>query len=109
MKYFLLRGNFVIYLFDVVTIFYDVRVTLYFGTLELLVEVTLQLSFVFGRNHVTYLFDVVMFFYDVEITLYFGMFELRMEVTLQLRFVFVRHCDVFFITSQLNVRCRYVF
>ena len=28
-----------------------------------------------------------------------------MEITLQLRFVFARHCDVFFITSQL----RYLF
>ena len=40
------------------------------------------------------------------------MFELRMEVRLQLRFVFLRHCDVFFITSQLLylfVQCTYVF
>ena len=40
------------------------------------------------------------------------MFELRKEITLQLRFVFARHCDVFFIASQLRylfVRCSYVF
>ena len=38
------------------------------------------------------------------------MFELRMEITLQLCFVFARHCDVFFITSQLRyllARCSY--
>ena len=91
MKYFLLCDNYVIFLFDVVTIFYDVRITLYFGTLELRMEVTLELRFVFfrhrdiillRRSYVIYLFDVVMFFDDVRITLYFGMFELRMEVTL---------------------------
>ena len=49
-KYFLLRDNYVIYLFDVVTIFYDVRIMLYFGTLELRMEVTLQLHFVFVRH-----------------------------------------------------------
>ena len=40
------------------------------------------------------------------------MFELRKEITLQLRFVFARHCDVFFIASELRylfVRCSYVF
>ena len=52
------------------------------------------------------------FFYDVRITLHFGTFKLRIEVTLQLRSVLVRHCDVFFITSQLRylfVRCSYIF
>ena len=56
--------------------------------------------------------DVVMFFENVRITLYFGTFELRIDITLQLRFVFARHCDVFFITSQLRylfVRCSYSF
>ena len=113
---FLLRYNYVIYLFDVVTF-------------ELRLEITLQLRYVFSRhcdvillrhndvvllrhNYVIYLFDVVMFFDFVRITLYFGMFKLRMEITLQLRFVFVRHCNVFFITSQLRyllVCCSYVF
>ena len=37
----LLRHNDVIYLFDVVTFFYHVRITLYFGTFELGAEVTL--------------------------------------------------------------------
>ena len=76
--------------------------------------ITLQLSFVFflivtyfmlRHNYVIFLFDVVTYFHDVRITLYFDTFELRMEITLQVRFVFVRHCDVFFITSQL----RYLF
>ena len=126
---FLLRYNYVIYLFDVVTFFDNVRITLYFATFELRLEITLQLRYVFSchcdvillhYNHVVllrhkyiiYLFDVVTFFDNVRITLYFGTFELRMEITLQLRFVFARHCDVFFITSQLCylfVRCSYVY
>ena len=68
--------------------------------------------FLLRHNYVIYLFDVVTFFDNVRITLYFGTFELRMEITLQLRFVFARHCDVFFITSQLRylfVHCSYVF
>ena len=66
----------------------------------------------FCYNNVIYLFDVVTFFNNVRITLYLGTFELRMEITLQLHFVFARHCDVFFISSQLRylfVRCSYVF
>ena len=113
---FLLRYNYVIYLFDVVTF-------------ELRLEITLQLRYVFSRhcdvillrhndvvllrhNYAIYLFNVVTFFDNVRITLYFGSFELRTEITLQLRFVFAGHCDVFFITSQsryLFVRCSYVF
>ena len=38
------------YLFDVVTFFCDVRITLYSGTLELCMEVTLQLRFIFVRH-----------------------------------------------------------
>ena len=38
---FLLRYNYVIYLFDVVTFFDDVRITLYFSTFELRTEITL--------------------------------------------------------------------
>ena len=87
---------------------------------ELRMEITLQLCF-FPRHcnvfllrysYVIYLLDAVTFFDNVRITLNFGTFELRMEITLQLRFVFARHCDVFFITSQLRylfVRCSYVF
>ena len=73
---FLLRYNYVIYLFDVVTF-------------ELRLEITLQLRYVFARhvfllrhNYVIYLFDVVTFFDDVRITLYFSTFELRIEITL---------------------------
>ena len=82
---------------------------LYFGTLELRMEVSLQLHFVFVRHcevffitfQLRYLFVPCSYdFYNARITLYFGLLELRMEVTLQLRFTFVRHCDVFFITSQ---------
>ena len=103
------RHNYLIYLFDVITLFHDVRITLYFGTFELCMELTLQLRlflfvivtyFLLCRNYVIYLFDVVTVFYDIKITLYFGTFELRMEITLHLRFVFVCHCDVFFIASQ---------
>ena len=101
--------------------FDNVRITLYFDTFELRMEIKLQLSFVCARhcdvfllrhNYVIYLFVAVTFFDDVKITLYFSTFELRMDITLQLRFVFARYCDVFFITSQLRylfVRCSYVF
>ena len=125
---FLLRYNYVIYLFDVVTFFDNVRITLYFGTFELRLEITLQLRYVFARhcdvillrhndvvslrlNYAIYLFDVDTIFGNVSITLYFVAFELRVEIKLQLRFVFARHCDVFFITSQLRylfVCCSYV-
>ena len=108
---FLLRHNYVIYLFDVVTFFDNVRITLYFGTFELRLEITLQLRYVFPRhcdvillrhndivllrhNNVIYFFDVVTFFDNVRIMLYFGTFELRLEINLQLRYVFARHCDV---------------
>ena len=46
---FLLRYNYVICLFDVVTFFDNVRIMLYFGTFELRTEITLQLPFVFVR------------------------------------------------------------
>ena len=77
-------GYYVIYLFDMVTFFNDVRIMLYFGTFELRMEVTLQLSSFFvrhcdvsllRRNYSIYLFDVVTFFNDVRIMLYFGTFE----------------------------------
>ena len=88
--YFLLRHNYVIYLFDVVMFFEKVRITLYFGKFELRIEITLQLRFIFARHcdifllrhkYVIYLFVVVTFFDDVRITLYFGTFELRTEIT----------------------------
>ena len=47
---FLLRYNYVIYLFDVVTFFDNVRITLYFGTFGLRLEITLQLLYVFARD-----------------------------------------------------------
>ena len=39
--YFLLLYSFLIYLFDVVTFFDEVRITLYFGTFDILTEITL--------------------------------------------------------------------
>ena len=89
---FLLRYNYVIYLFDVVTFFDNVRITLYFGTLELRLEITLQLRYDFAHhcdvillchndvvllrhNYVIYLLDVVTLFDNVRIALYFGTFE----------------------------------
>ena len=65
--YFLLRHNYVIYLFDVIMFFDEVRITLYFDMFELHMERTLQLRF-FARhcgifllrhNCVIYLFVVV--------------------------------------------------
>ena len=74
-----------------VTLFDDVRITLYFGTFELHVEITLQLRFAFARhcdiffirhNYVVCFFVVVTFFDDAKITLYFITFKLRTEITL---------------------------
>ena len=92
--------------------FDNVRITLYFGTFKLRLEITLQIRYVFARhcdvislrhndgvllshNYVMHLFDVVRFFDNVRTTLYFGTFKLRMEITLQLHFVFARHCGIF--------------
>ena len=47
---FLLRYNYVIYFFDAVTFFDNVRITLYFGMPELCLEITLQLRYVFSRH-----------------------------------------------------------
>ena len=116
---FLLCYNYVIYLFDVVTFFDNVRIKLYFGTFELRLEIILQLRYVFARhcdvillrhndvtllrhNYVIYVLNIVTFFDNVRITLYFGTFKLRMEITLQLRSVLIQHCNIFFITSQLR-------
>ena len=88
---FLLRHNYVIYLFDVVTFFDNVRITLYFGTFGLHMEITLHYVsflllivtyFLLRHNYVISLFIVVPFYDDVRITLYFSTFELRTEVTL---------------------------
>ena len=97
LTYFLFRHNYVICLFDVATIFDDVRITLYFGTFELRMEMTWKLRFVFVRhcdfflfhyNYVIYLFVVVVtFFDDIRNRYYFATFELRMKITLQLCFI----------------------
>ena len=74
-------------MFRVVTLFDDVRITLYFGTFELLMEITLQLRFVSARHC-----DV--FF-----------------ITSQLHYLFVRCSYVFLMTLELRyilVRSNYV-
>ena len=48
--HFLLLHNCVIALFDVVTFFEDIRITLYVGTFELHIEITLELRFVFVHH-----------------------------------------------------------
>ena len=58
----LLGHNYVTYLFDVVTIFDNVIIKLYFDAFELRIEKSLQLRFVFARHC-----DV---FYYVTITLF---------------------------------------
>ena len=89
--YFLLRHNYVIYLFHVVTFCDNVRITLYFGTFELrmkkrynYVSFSLVIVTYFSLRHsyVIYLFLAVTFLDDVTITLYFSTFELRTEITL---------------------------
>ena len=68
---FLLRLNYVIHLFDVVTFLSDVRITFYFGKFELRMEITLQIRFVLVRHC-----DI--FF-----------------ITSQLRYLFARYSNVF--------------
>ena len=85
---FLLRHNYVIYLFDGITFFNDVRITFYFDMFGLHMDIKLKLCFVFARhcdvfllryNYAICLFDVVTFFDNVRFTLYFGTFELRLK------------------------------
>ena len=81
-------------------------------------EITLELHFAFVR----YFFTSQLRYLFVRCTyvclrphnyvIFCDTFELLMEMTWQLRFVFVRHCGVFFITSQIRYlfgRCSYVF
>ena len=49
--YFLLRRNYVIYLFDAVAFFNEFRVTFYFGTFKLRKEIMLQLRSVLVRHY----------------------------------------------------------
>ena len=76
---------------------------------ELRMEITLQLCLFFFARHC----DVLILRYNYVIYLFDAVtLELRLEITLQLRFVSARHCNVFFVTSQLRylfVRCSYVF
>ena len=78
LRYFLLRHNYVIYLFDVLTFVDHIRITLYFVMFELRMEITLQLRFLFARHC-----DV--FF-----------------ITSQLRYLFVRCSYVFLVTLELR-------
>ena len=95
---FLLRYNYVICLFDVVT--FELRLEKLYNYVVFARHCDVILLrhngiVLLRHNYVIYLFDVVTFFGDVRIALYFSTFELRTEITLQLRFVFARHCDVF--------------
>ena len=47
---FFISSNYIIYLFDLVTIFDNIRVALYFGTFELRMEMTWKLRFIFVRH-----------------------------------------------------------
>ena len=73
---FLLRHNYVIYLFNIVTFFDNVRMTLYFCTFELRMEITLNYVsfflvlvtyFLLRQNYVIYLLVVVTFFDKLEL------------------------------------------
>ena len=116
---FLFRHNYVICLFEVVTFFDDVRITLLrsnyvrkWGENYVLFLFIIVTCFLVRYNYVIYLFNIVTFFDDVRNRFDFGTFELPMEITLQLHLVFVRHFNVIFLISQLSylfVRCSYVF
>ena len=94
---FLFRHNYVIYFFDVVTIFDDVRIKFIlvrsnyvWKWLENYISCLFAIVtyFLFRCNYVIYLFVVVVtFFDDIRNRYYFATFELRMKITLQLRFI----------------------
>ena len=81
------RHNYIIYLLDVViffivVIFHNVRITLYFGTFELRMEITLQLCFVLAHH-----FDVFLLRHNYVINLFVVVTSL---MTLELRYILVR-------------------
>ena len=118
---YLLRHNYAIYLFDVLTLFKTLQLRYILLRSNYLWKLrdnyvsflfVILTYFLLRQNYVIYLFDVVTFFDDVRNRFYFGTLESRMEIALKLRFVFVRHCNVFFITSKLLcllVQCSYDF
>ena len=78
-------------MFDAVTFFDNVSITLYFDMFELRMEITLQLRFVFACHcdvffiisQLRYLFVRCSYvFDDVRITLHSSTFDLRTEITL---------------------------
>ena len=83
---FLLRYNYVICLFDVVTFFDNVRVTLYSGTFELRLEITLQLRYVFAR----YCEVIIVRHNDLVLLRHSYIIYLFDVVTLELRYILVR-------------------
>ena len=87
---FLLRYSYVIYLFDVVTFFDNVRISLYFGTCELRLEITLQLRYVFARRC-----DVILLRHNdvVSLRLNYAIYLFDVDtifVTLALRYILLR-------------------
>ena len=66
-----------------VTFFDNVRATLYFGTFELRMEITLQLSFVFARHCEVFFITSQLHYLFVRCTYVFLM-------TLELRYILVR-------------------
>ena len=85
--YFFFRHNFVIYLFDVVTFFDDVRIALYFGTLKLRMEMTWKLCFVFVRLCNVFLFRSQLHYLFVRCSYVFLMaLELR-HILVKLNYV----------------------
>ena len=76
------RHNYIIYLLDVVIFFHNVRITLYFGTFELRMEITLQLCFVLAHH-----FDVFLLRHNYVINLFVVVTSL---MTLELRYILVR-------------------
>ena len=87
---FLLRHNYVIYLFDQITFFDDVRITLYFNMLELRIEITLQL-FTFCSSLWRIFITLQLRYLFVRCSYVWITFGITI---LQLRYVFARNCDV---------------
>ena len=119
---FLWRRKYVIYLFDVVTFFYDVRITSYLGVFEVFMEITLHLHLAFvcivtlrqvllRQKYFIYLFDLVKFFMMLElrnILLRRITYENKFTIIFLLLFVILTYF-YYVKNTLLFVRCSYVF
>ena len=114
------RHNYIITCFDTITNFNDTRIMLVFGTLELSTKFTINYVgfwffilryFVLLNSFVTLDLQKHVFLIKLDIC-HFSYFLTTYGNYVTITFRFVRHCEIFYIASQLRylfVRCSYVF